>query len=339
MRPHKEPETLKSGLGGYADMVYELSRSAGYVTDETELEFGLKNGFIKLVMDDFIGSFAKILTMKRNDVCHFVFEGSAAYILFCRSKKVVTFHHYVYKNENNSKKWYIVWKMSAMMAVKCADRIIAISDQTRDEIVNELGADPSKIRVISHLANESLHVDDNIPKKKWIGSMGTLTERKNYLTLVEIFSELLKNPMMKNYELHICGKGPMKNKIIDRAKDLGVDSKLFFHQNLDNEELNIFYNRCKLTLNTSLHEGLGMLTLESQMCGTPVLFFKNANIPRNTTKTAIACDDPEDMVSKTIEIIQNEDLYSNTVNQGLLYIDEYRRVYRESTLDVYRELS
>ncbi len=337
VRTPTEDSHSKTGLGGYADLLEKLAISNGHNVNLICTEISRRNGIIGLIKDDFLGVFKKTLCMKKKDVCHYSFEGLAHFIPFCRAKKIVTVHHIVTKEENNPRSWYFFWKISAKLAIKYSDQIIAISEQTKTEIVEKYNVDSERIQVISHLANDSYHVDNSVKKKKWIGAMGSLVERKNFLSAVRVFSEIIKTPSLSDFEFHICGKGVMKDSIIDEATKLGISDKIVFHQDLSESELNEFYNRCTLTLNTSLHEGLGMLSLESQLCGTPVMYYDYADIPKNTTKAAISCENENDMVKKSISILTNEVDYRTAIQKGLEYVKEYRKNYVQQYVVLYSE--
>ncbi len=99
-----------------------------------------------------------------------------------------------------------------------------------------------------------------------VGHVGSLNEQKNHEFLIKIFSVFQKT---NNAELLIIGDGVLRNKIAQQAIDLGIADKVNFLGVQNDVEkwmcvMDIFAFPSKW-------EGLGMVAIEAQACGLPVL--------------------------------------------------------------------
>ncbi len=328
----------QTGLGGYADMVRDVLSDMGVDTIQVEADLLDGGSMRRILLDNTIVPILQTMKVHRGDVCHYTFEGLGFTVPFCRARKIVTFHHFVTEEEGNNPLWLLAWRVSARLAVRAADRIIAISENTADEIVRGFGVDRGQITVIPYMANDRFSKLPSVQKRRRIGSMGSLVERKNYPAMLRVFKGLSETEGFEDYELHICGKGRMREELDRLAVELGISDRVTFVQDLDTAELNEFYNSCALCLYTTTHEGMGMTTLESQMCGTPVLYFRWASIPMETLEAAVPCDDEADMVSKCVSLLSDPGEYDRVVREGLEFTRKFRNGYRDRTADVYREV-
>jgi len=270
-------------------------------------------------------------------VVHAVFEYCSFYLPLAKAGRVVTFHHVVGKGENNSRKWFLLWRIAARMSIVFSDRIIAVSSQTKKEILRKYPVDPGKIEVITHVPM-GFHVDGGVRKEHVLGCMGTINERKNFSAAVRVFASISSDPRFSDYRLVICGKGRLKSALVEQARSLGLEGRVDFIQDISKEEMVEFYNRCSLVLNTSTHEGLGLATVEAQMCGTPVLYFKDAEIPPEVMVAAVPCEDEADMACKAMGMLDDRDRMDAAVADGLRFTKRLGEDFRDRTWAVYQSV-
>lgn len=96
---------------------------------------------------------------------------------------------------------------------------------------------------------------------------GRMDDAKNQSFLLDVFSEVLDKE--HNALLVLAGDGPLKPQLMKKAKDLGVDSRVVFPGVLQN--LNHWYQAADVFAFPSKHEGLGMVVIEAQISGLPVI--------------------------------------------------------------------
>lgn len=124
---------------------------------------------------------------------------------------------------------------------------------------------------------KEFNLEDNIV----IGHIGRLTEQKNTLFIIDIFNEIYKKE--KKAKLLIIGDGNLKEKMLDRIKQYGIEEKVLYLGR--REDIPQFYNAMDVFLLPSLYEGVPVVGIEAENCGLPIFF--STEIPRESS----ACDD------------------------------------------------
>lgn len=100
-----------------------------------------------------------------------------------------------------------------------------------------------------------------------LGNVGRLTPQKNQKYVLKVFSETLKS--YANSRLLLVGDGPLKNDLMNEAKNLKVQDKcLFVGARTDTNSL---YQAMDIFLFPSLFEGLGIVAVEAQASGLPCI--------------------------------------------------------------------
>lgn len=175
----------------------------------------------------------------------------------------------------------ISWKQTL---AERASKIIAVSENTRKDIIKFLGVSPNKIAVIHHGASIDINnvngtVDDNTASQmpnKYILFVGARERYKNFYFLLESIAPILH----KNKDLHlICaGGGAFSNSEIKFLKILNINNKVAQY-NVDDKELIYLYKNAICFVFPSLYEGFGMPVLESFACGCPVIASYSSSIP------------------------------------------------------------
>ena len=338
IRNKLEDDNSKTGVGSYADILEGLLKDAGIGVEVIPFELTLEKGIRNAIKEGMTDPMRKILRgRKGTDIVHVTFEYCSILLPFARAKKVVTIHHIVGQDEKNSRKWFLIWRLAIWVSIVSADRIIAISTQTKEEILRKYRVDPNRIEVFGFLTEDFKPLGD-VDKERLIGCMGTLSERKNFSAAINIFKSILEDKRYEDHRMIICGKGPLKDRLLEQAESLGIGDRVTFIQDISKEEIVRFYNRCSLVLNTSSHEGLGLATMEAQMCGTPVLYFRDANIPKEITKAAVPCSDERDMAEKAKEILGDGALMKKLIDEGLEYTSYLCSDFKERIMGVYGSL-
>ena len=128
---------------------------------------------------------------------------------------------------------------------------------------------------------ESFRKELNIEDKFVIGNIGRLHKEKNQSFLIDIFYEIQKKK--ENAILLIVGKGPLKNELAEKVRSLGIDNKVYFLE--DRKDIERIYQGIDVFVLPSFYEGLGIVAIEAQASGLPVIastgVAKEANITDN----------------------------------------------------------
>ncbi len=165
----------------------------------------------------------------------------------------------------------------SILGLKRCRVIIAISEFTKNELVNKLKIPREKIVVIKDAVNQEMFkpiLDNNIPKVeplfpeyKKILYVGTEQPRKDFLTLIKAFYIIKNHYPHQKIKLIRVGSPNYLNYI----KQLGLDKDIVYFKNIIDKRLREFYNLCDFFVSPSLYEGFGLPGMEAASCGTPVI--------------------------------------------------------------------
>lgn len=100
-----------------------------------------------------------------------------------------------------------------------------------------------------------------------VGHVGRLHTQKNHDFLIDIFKEIKHK--RENSKLLLIGTGPLENKIKEKIKNCKLENDVLFLGN--RTDVNDIYQAMDVFVFPSLFEGLGIVTIEAQVSGTPVI--------------------------------------------------------------------
>lgn len=201
-------------------------------------------------------------------------------------KSVVTIHDLIFLRFPELYKpldrW--IYNKKAQHAVAHADKIIAISEQTKRDILHYYPCDPSKIEVIYQVCHpafkvehteaqkETLRKQYNLPKE-FLLNVGSIEPRKNAFQLVKAI-EGLAIPLI------IIGKPTAyATEIKSYVKEKGMENQVRFLEGFSMEELATIYSMASIFLYPSRFEGFGIPIIEALYSGTPVITNKSGVFP------------------------------------------------------------
>lgn len=185
-----------------------------------------------------------------------------------------------------------------LLASKAA-KIIAISENTKRDIINLLGIKEDKIEVI-YLGNslffdankEEIGISSELPQK-YLLFVGNRRVYKNFDTFIESISQLLKDD--KNLYLICAGGGKFTPSEIANIEKLGVINKVT-QCSFDDKKLVQLYKNALAFVFPSLYEGFGLPVLEAFACGCPIIISNISSLPE-VAGDAAECFDPADKIS------------------------------------------
>lgn len=160
---------------------------------------------------------------------------------------------------------------------RCTERIIAISESQRKELIQTYRiADPAKVVTVE--LGVPLERFLKLPSRGWyrrllgvpedaiiIGSMGRLVAIKNFNLLIRILSELTRVLPSLDIRLFIAGKGLLKDKLERLTRELGMGDRVYFLGSIS--DLERFYADIDIFILTSINEGTPVALLEAVSSG------------------------------------------------------------------------
>ncbi len=264
-------------------------------------------------------------------------------------KSVVTVHDLIYVRFPGlyrviDRQFYL---RKTKYACEVADVVVAISEQTKTDLINFLGVSPDKIRVIYQGCNPEFSKAFSPDEKKAIRTkyglpdkfllyIGTIEERKNLLNLVKAIS-LLKEKI----PLVAIGR---KTSYFKKVNDFihREELPIIFPEGVSGSELPAFYQMASCFIYPSLFEGFGIPVLEALVSGTPVITSKGACFSEAGGPGSFYIDphNPNEIAEATARILSDSDLYNKTVKLGYKYSErfsnekianDYMELYRSVT--------
>jgi len=127
--------------------------------------------------------------------------------------------------------------------------------------------------------------NSKLPKKfLFVGALDRAHYFKGLDNLLKAFSYLTDTSM---YELRVVGGGAMKEYYMNKSMQYGLKNKVKFLGSINNEELNLEYNKahCLVLPSTDKSEAFGLVLIESMCCGTPVI---TTNLPGVRTVASLS---------------------------------------------------
>lgn len=217
--------------------------------------------------------------------------------------------------EQLRKKDLLQLKLWTAYSLKVADHIIAISEFTKKDILDNYQIDKSKISVIypgydGDVFNVSLKKKSakQVLNKYNIDTpyllfLGALKPSKNLERLIEAFNRLNQNTI----KLVIAGKkGWLYESIFETVKKLNLENKVIFTDFVSDKDKSLLMSHAEAYLLPSLYEGFGMPVVESMACGVPVLVSNQGSLPEVVGNAGIIVNPYEvqsiaDGIKKTIK--------------------------------------
>ncbi len=208
-------------------------------------------------------------------------------------------------------------------ACSSAQKIIAISEQTRDDIIRFFNIDSNKIEVVyqsvspvffESINSENLRSKYNL-KKQFVLSVGTHEPRKNQLSLLKaIKAERL------DIQVVFVGKHTSYSKKMNRfIAENKMASQVNFQNDISENDLAGLYRLATLSVYISFFEGFGLPVIESMASGCPVITSNVSCLPETAGGAAVLCSpNDEGELGKQIRlIIENETHQKVLVEKGL----------------------
>ncbi len=275
---------------------------------------------------------------------------------------VVTIHDLIFERypEQHGSINVLLYRKKFKYACKNADAIIAISQQTKNDLLQFYNVPPHKIHVcyqscdvsfmkkISENEKNKIKLKYNLPDKFFL-SVGSITERKNLLTVCKAINNL-KNELQ--FPVVVIGNGKKyKEQIKFYLKENNIEHLFIFINDADAAQSEGFktsadfpaiYQSAIALIYPSVFEGFGLPILEALWSGLPAIISNTSCMPETGGDAALYINpyDDADLAKKMKAIAKNKSLSIEMQEKGYIHAQQFLPENCAATvMNVYKKLT
>lgn len=243
-------------------------------------------------------------------------------------RKVVTIHDLIFEIFPQYYSWFDrkIHFAKFRRAAEDADVVVAISEQTKADIVHYLEIPEDKIRVIYQgcgplfktrfTAEQKKQVREkyNLPEK-FLLNVGTVEERKNGLSIAKAIQGTALPLVFIGKETTYAGS----------IRSISDPEQVHFLKNVSNEELAVIYQAATLFIYPSVYEGFGIPVIEALFSGTPVITNRNGVFPEAGGSSSLYVDvqDTNELRTRILQLWEDEDLRNRMAGEGKIFVQKF----------------
>jgi glycosyltransferase involved in cell wall biosynthesis len=242
-----------------------------------------------------------------------------------------------------------IYKLKTKYAAKHSDKIIAVSNETKNDLMEFYKVPEEKIVVIhpsvdplfqtaNSLQDDQIRSRYSLPNK-FILNIGSFFPRKNQRTLIEAF-DLIKGKVEE--DLVLVGKdGNLKQEIEELIEKKKLADRVKILSNVANNDLPSVYRTASVFVFPSLYEGFGAPVLEALFSGVPVITTKGGAMQEAGGNDSLYANpmNAEEIADAMLLVLKNDDLRKRMIENGLLHSQAMTdSSFAEKTMKVYKAL-
>lgn len=241
-----------------------------------------------------------------------------------------------------------IYHVKAKYACTNSDRIIAISECTKKDIVELYQIDPSKIEVVYQTCDEAfkqpqdLSFNQNVKDKyqlpdKYILNVGTVEPRKNLRLIIRALKSI--DP---EYKLVVVGKHQPYAKLVqEEIERLDLQNRVIFLQGLPFSDLPSVYQMASLFIYPSFYEGFGIPIIEALYSLVPVIAATGSCLEEagGPDSLYIHPEKPEELAYAANRVLKDQALQQQMKQKGLEYLHKFdKHLLAKQMMDCYLKI-
>ena len=246
-------------------------------------------------------------------------------------RSVVTVHDLIWRRFPAT---YGLWDRNvhdAKCAYACrnADKIIAISESTKRDIMEFYGVAESKIEVIYQSCNAIFYknYNENFYKnaENYLLYVGSIIERKNLLNLAKAMTLLPKN--FADTPLYVVGggKGAYFESVKAFIQKNKLEKRIVFLKNVSDADLAVLYKNATAFVYPSVYEGFGIPILEALFSGAPVITSTQLALTEAAGAYSLCVDVSQPaVIAEALQTVLENAAFANEMRiHGLLHAQQF----------------
>ncbi|MXY95470.1 MAG: glycosyltransferase family 4 protein [Caldilineaceae bacterium SB0670_bin_27] len=244
----------------------------------------------------------------------------------CLPATVVTLHDigYRYFPRSHTALQRLYLELSTRWSAAAAQRIIAVSRHTADDLQRVYGVPDAKIRVIHEAPVQRAPAPGQdagptpVYERPFALYVGTIQPRKNLLRLIDAFARLIQQQQI-GWDLVLVGRwGWLSEEYEKHVAASGLTGRVHFPGYLPDAAVAALMQQALFFTFPSLFEGFGLPVLEAQTTGVAVMCAKNSALPEIAGDAALLVDpeDVDDIAAAMLRLSRDEALRQELIAKG-----------------------
>ncbi len=229
-----------------------------------------------------------------------------------------------------------------------ADQVIAVSEQTKKDLIDYFSIDPHKIKVVYQGVHEIFNQKVSFEKcaqvkekyqlpERYLLFVSTIDKRKNVQLILKALME------RKDWEtpLVVIGKQTSYLSVLKAyVEENGLEEKVFFLHDVSFEDLPAVYKMAHVFIYPSYFEGFGIPIIEAQRMGVPVIT-STGSCFREAGGNGALYGDPDDTDSliTNIDLLSDQNKRELLIQRGYLNIQRFdQKIISRQMMEIYDEV-
>ncbi|MEM9547943.1 MAG: glycosyltransferase family 1 protein, partial [Bacteroidota bacterium] len=242
-----------------------------------------------------------------------------------RCKKIVTIHDLIFKPHPEFFPFIDrgVYHIKCKHSLHTADRVIAISEHTKRDIIEYYNIEPEKIDVIYQSCLPQYYEDDPskiaaLPKSfpsEYNLSVGSLEPRKNIVSVIKAYTQIKKEHRIP---LFLIGNGKRHKKYLQQhINKYNLQEDIHILSNIPTHLLPAIYRNATMLIYPSFYEGFGLPVVEALLSFTPVITSNISSLPEaGGPDTCYINPSSIESIAQSIEKIQTDSELASRMSQN-----------------------
>ncbi len=210
-----------------------------------------------------------------------------------------------------------------------ADKIITVSNRTKETIVNKYNIDPSKVEVVYNAVEKEagLQINTVIEKSalsndKIVLFLGRITAQKCPEFFIVAAYKVIKT--YKNVRFVMAGAGDLSKKMIEKMAELKIVDRFLFTGFLNQVEREKLFAMSDLYVMPSVSEPFGITPLEAMKHGIPTIVSKQSGVSEILGDNAIQIDfwDVDKLSTAIIKVLSDKKLSKKMSKKGMKTVEK-----------------